>query len=221
MVRLGVPGGDPSALAASEAVGITLPASGWADEALEVAKRCHALVVGPGLGRAEATEAGVRAVVASSPVPVVVDADGLNALGRIDAPLAARSAVVLTPHDGEYARLMGEAPGPDRIAAARRLATASGAVALLKGATTAVADPSGRVLLARAGTPSLATAGTGDVLSGSHRRPGGPGCASARGRRHRRPRARPGRVARPPVRAWWPVTCRTWWPGCSTSLGRG
>ena len=74
--------------------------------------------------------------------------------------------MVLTPHDGEYARLLGGPPGPDRIAAARRLAAASGAVALLKGPTTAVADPSGRVLLATAGTPSLATAGTGDVLSG-------------------------------------------------------
>ena len=166
MVRLGVPGGDPSSLAASEAVGIALPATGWADTALEVAQRCHAVVVGPGLGRSEATEDGVRRLVATSPVPVVIDADGLNALGRIGSPLDARSAVVLTPHDGEYARLMDETPGPDRIAAARRLAAASGAVALLKGPTTAVADPSGRVLLARAGTPSLASAGTGDVLSG-------------------------------------------------------
>ncbi|HEX7442633.1 MAG TPA: NAD(P)H-hydrate dehydratase [Acidimicrobiales bacterium] len=166
MVRLGVPGGDPSALAAGEAVGIDLSAARWADTALEAAGRCHAVVVGPGLGRAEGTADQVRRLVASSPVPVVVDADGLHALGRIDAPLVSRSTVVLTPHDGEYARLTGVAPGPDRIAAARRLAAASGAVALLKGPTTAVADPAGRVLLAMAGTPSLATAGTGDVLSG-------------------------------------------------------
>lgn len=166
MVRLGVPGGDPSALAAGEAVGIDLAAGRWADVALEAAGRCHAVVVGPGLGRAEGTADQVLRLVASSPVPVVVDADGLHALGRIDAPLASRSTVVLTPHDGEYTRLTGEAPGPDRIAAARRLAVASGAVALLKGPTTAVADPTGRVLLAMAGTSSLATAGTGDVLSG-------------------------------------------------------
>ncbi len=166
MVRLGVPGGDPSDLPAGEAVGIALPTSGWVEAALQVSDRCHAVIVGPGLGRAEETEVDVRGLVASSPVPVVVDADGLNALGRIEGMLSARSPVVLTPHDGEYARLMGCAPGPDRIEAARRLAAASGAVALLKGATTAVADPSGRVLLARAGTPSLATAGTGDVLSG-------------------------------------------------------
>jgi len=73
---------------------------------------------------------------------------------------------VLTPHDGEYERLRGVAPGPDRVAAARDLAEASGTVVLLKGPTTAVADPSGRVLLARTGTTALATAGTGDVLSG-------------------------------------------------------
>jgi len=166
MVRLGVPGGDPSALAVGEAVGIPLPATGWSAPALEAAARCHGVVVGPGLGRAPSLADDVRAFLAASPVPVVVDADGLNALGRLDGPLESRAPVVLTPHDGEYARLMGTAPGPDRIAAARELATASGAVALLKGPTTAVADPSGRVLLAMAGTASLATAGTGDVLSG-------------------------------------------------------
>ena len=126
------------------------------------------MVVGPGLGRDEGPATEVRRLVAESPVPVVVDADGLFALGRVggDDSLQARSVVVLTPHDGEYARLMGADPGPDRIAAARRLAAASGAVALLKGPTTAVADPAGRVLLGLSGTTALATAGTGDVLSG-------------------------------------------------------
>jgi NAD(P)H-hydrate repair Nnr-like enzyme with NAD(P)H-hydrate dehydratase domain len=78
---------------------------------------------------------------------------------------------VLTPHDGEYARLAGAAPGPDRLAAARALAAATGAVVLLKGSLTAVADPGGAdvtpdVLLSDAGGPALATAGSGDVLSG-------------------------------------------------------
>jgi ADP-dependent NAD(P)H-hydrate dehydratase / NAD(P)H-hydrate epimerase len=166
MVRLGVPGGDPDDLPADEAVGLTLPAVEWADLALSAADRCHALVVGPGLGRDAGVGAEVRALVASSPVPVVVDADGLFALGRLDGVVATRSPVVLTPHDGEYARLCDSPAGPDRIDAARRLAAASGMVALVKGPNTAVADPSGRVLLARSGTPSLATAGTGDVLSG-------------------------------------------------------
>ncbi len=106
--------------------------------------------------------------MADSPVPVVVDADGLHALGKVggDRSLQARSRVVLTPHDGEYVRLTGGDPGPDRIAASRALASASGAVALLKGPTTAVAHSDGRVRLALAGTTALATAGSGDVLSG-------------------------------------------------------
>ncbi len=167
MVRLGVPGADPATLAPTEAVGIELPSPGWADAALATAARCRAVVVGPGLGRAPDTGDEVRRMVASSPVAVVVDADGLTALGRVDErPLHADAPVVLTPHDGEYERLVGTAPGPDRIAAARHLARITGAVALLKGPTTAVADPSGRVLLGMAGTPALASAGTGDVLSG-------------------------------------------------------
>jgi hydroxyethylthiazole kinase-like uncharacterized protein yjeF len=166
MVRLGVPGGDEADLPADEAVGIALPDCGWFEAALRAGERCRAVVVGPGLGRADGIDGDVRGLIGSSPVPVVVDADGLNALGRIDAHLSARSPVVLTPHGGEYARLMGHAPGPDRIDAARRLAAASGAVVLLKGPTTAVAEPSGRVLLARTGGSALATAGTGDVLSG-------------------------------------------------------
>jgi hydroxyethylthiazole kinase-like uncharacterized protein yjeF len=125
------------------------------------------VVVGPGLGRAKGTGAQVRWLVAHSSVPVVVDADGLSVLGRLDGhPLESSAPVVLTPHDGEYERLVGTMPGPDRITAARRLAALAGTVVLLKGPTTAVADPWGRVLLATAGTPSLASAGTGDVLSG-------------------------------------------------------
>ena len=76
---------------------------------------------------------------------------------------------ILTPHDGEYARINGAAPGEDRLAAARHLARATGAVVLLKGPLTAVAGPGDvapDVLLAAAGGPALATAGSGDVLSG-------------------------------------------------------
>jgi NAD(P)H-hydrate epimerase len=177
MVRLGVPGAGLSELPATEAVGVSLPAEGWSSEALEVAARCSAVVVGPGLGREPSTAADVARLVAESPIPVVVDADGLYALGRLGAGgaggsggagggLGARSPLVLTPHDGEYRRLMSVEPGPDRVEASRLLARASGAVALVKGPTTAVAHPDGRVRLALAGTTALATAGTGDVLSG-------------------------------------------------------
>ena len=185
MVRLGIPGADPAELPAGEAVGAALPEAGWCADALTMAQRCRGLVVGPGLGRAETTGAQVRATVAAATMPTVVDADGLYALGTGDAIAAVVSgadagvegagsdagargrAVVLTPHDGEFARLAGGPPGSDRIAAATALAARTGAVVLLKGPTTVVSDPTGSVLLATAGSPRLATAGTGDVLSGA------------------------------------------------------
>jgi hydroxyethylthiazole kinase-like uncharacterized protein yjeF len=166
MVRLGIPGADVGQTPASEAVSVPLPKEGWADEVLTQAERCQVVVVGPGIGRADSTAADLRRLVERSPVPVVVDADGLYALGQLDAPVSSASAVVLTPHDGEYRRLMGQPPERDRIAAARRLAERAGAVALVKGTTTAVGEVDGRVVLGLAGTPALATAGTGDVLSG-------------------------------------------------------
>ncbi|HUO49888.1 MAG TPA: NAD(P)H-hydrate dehydratase [Acidimicrobiales bacterium] len=170
MVRLGVPAPAGSPLPAGEAVSTLLAPSGWADEALAMAERCRAIVVGPGLGRGGQRPTDVRALLEGTPVPVVVDADGLFALGTAAEAAgvigAAGAGVVLTPHDGEFARLAGEPPGADRIAATRALAAALGAVVLLKGPTTVVAEPGGRVLLAAAGTARLATAGTGDVLAG-------------------------------------------------------
>ena len=89
-------------------------------DALEHVERFKALVVGPGLGRDERIAAGVRELVAKAPVPVVLDADGLNALAGDLAPLEARrDPTVVTPHEGEYERLAGEPVGADRIAAAR------------------------------------------------------------------------------------------------------
>jgi len=172
MVRLGMPGVSPADLPVSEAVGTALAAEDWAPAALAMAERCNAVVVGPGLGRSESTARAVRELVARCPVPVVVDADGLFALGDAQGAAAAVAAgpagrpVVLTPHDAEFGRLAGRPPGADRIAATRALAERTGAVVLLKGPTTVVADPTGAVRLAVAGSPRLATAGTGDVLAG-------------------------------------------------------
>jgi hydroxyethylthiazole kinase-like uncharacterized protein yjeF len=109
--------------------------------------------------------------VAAARIPTVIDADGLGALGdvsRAAGVIAARQGapVVLTPHDGEFARLTGEPPGTDRVGSVRRLSEVLGAVVLLKGSTTIVAAPDGAVLLAAAGSSRLATAGSGDVLSG-------------------------------------------------------
>lgn len=166
MVRLAVPGMDPAAVGVDEAVSVACPDDGWAERVLEEAARCSAVVIGPGLGRADSTGAQVRRVVAGSPVPVVVDADGLFALGEGVGPIPARAPLVLTPHAGEYRRLAGRDPGPDRVGAARLLSDRTGAVVLVKGSTTAVATPAGDVLLGTSGSSVLATAGTGDVLSG-------------------------------------------------------
>ncbi|HEV7536411.1 MAG TPA: NAD(P)H-hydrate dehydratase, partial [Acidimicrobiia bacterium] len=136
-------------------------------EVLDGLDRFRALVLGPGLGQAPATVAAVRRLVAEAPIPLVLDADGLNALAGDVELLADRpAATVITPHAGEYARLAGESVGEDRVDAARRLAERAGAVVVLKGSRTVIADPTGRAAINTTGGPWLATAGTGDVLSG-------------------------------------------------------
>jgi NAD(P)H-hydrate epimerase len=131
-------------------------------------ERFRAVVLGPGLGTGPATVAAVRRLVAEIAVPLVLDADGLNAMGRDVAPLSTRApgTTVLTPHAGESRRLAGGAVGDDRVAAARTLAVGTSAVVLLKGPQTVVAEPGGRAAVVANGGPWLATAGTGDVLAG-------------------------------------------------------
>jgi ADP-dependent NAD(P)H-hydrate dehydratase / NAD(P)H-hydrate epimerase len=171
MIRLSSPGVGADPLAPMEAVRVHLPSSDWSSEALADIERFHAAVVGPGLGRTEGTTASVRDFVARAPIPLVIDADGLFALGWNDrgpaAVLASRTEpTIVTPHDGEFTLLRGGRVSTDRIADARRLAIDLGVVVLLKGATTVVANPIGDVLLVASGDQRLATAGTGDVLAG-------------------------------------------------------
>jgi NAD(P)H-hydrate epimerase len=129
--------------------------------------RFGAVVLGPGLGRSDEIASTVAALARVVPCALVLDADALVALGTDLAPVRERTApTVLTPHDGEYERLTGRRPGADRIDAARSLAADSGATVLLKGPTTVVAAPDGRVRVNPTGTSDLATAGSGDVLSG-------------------------------------------------------
>lgn len=170
--RLATPGADAGAPTPIEVVRVPLPPDGWSTPAIEVCERMKAVALGPGLGRGAGTVAETRRLIAEAPVAAVVDADGLFALGGTDeavAVLGARSApAILTPHDGEFERLSGTKPpaGPERIDAVRSLASRLGATVLLKGPVTVVADPGGEVLISRLGTPALATAGTGDVLTG-------------------------------------------------------
>lgn len=126
-------------------------------------ERATAVVLGPGLGPDGAALA--RELYARVEVPLVLDADGLNAFAGHDFP--PRSApTVLTPHAGELARLIDDDVKAHRLACARAGAAHAGAILVLKGDDTLVATPDGRVAVSPGGAPALATAGTGDVLAG-------------------------------------------------------
>jgi ADP-dependent NAD(P)H-hydrate dehydratase / NAD(P)H-hydrate epimerase len=133
------------------------------------AGRVQAWAVGPGLGTGAAGRQ-VLAYVLAAGVPVVADADAITLLARHPELADSRdpgTPLVLTPHDREFERLTGQAPGSDRVAAARDAARRFDAVLLLKGNTTIVAAPDGRVLVNPARSSWPATAGSGDVLTGA------------------------------------------------------
>lgn len=129
-----------------------------------------AVAIGPGMTAEKETASFVQQVVGNAPVPVVVDADALNAFAGHAEDLAGRqSDLVLTPHDGEFVRLAGGTVrelGDDRLGRLRKLSAEVRATVLLKGRPALVASPSGEVRLNPTGGPSLSTGGTGDVLTG-------------------------------------------------------
>jgi hydroxyethylthiazole kinase-like uncharacterized protein yjeF len=137
---------------------------------LDAARRAAAVVVGPGLGRGEGAPKLVAELARRIEAPLLLDADGLNALAGSLELLADRSApTVLTPHAGELARLLAtdsEQVGAHRLASAAEAAARSGAVVVLKGDDSIVAAPGRSPLVNGLTSPALATAGTGDVLSG-------------------------------------------------------
>jgi NAD(P)H-hydrate epimerase len=159
-----------------EAMSVALPDEDGAltgaalNEILRRCERAGALVLGPGIGRAQPTQELVREVAARAEIPLLLDADGLFAYSGRLGDLSGRSApTVLTPHAGELGRLLARSSSEieaHRLAAVREAATAAGVVVLLKGDDTIVAEPAGRVAVSRGGAAALATAGTGDVLSG-------------------------------------------------------
>lgn len=130
----------------------------------------EALALGPGLGQAPETAALVRALVAECPLPLVLDADGLNALAGHLEPLARReAATILTPHPGEMARLIGGTVRDvesDRVNVARNFAQQHRVVLVLKGARTIVAFPDGQLRINASGNPGMASGGMGDLLTG-------------------------------------------------------
>jgi len=139
-------------------------------DVLDAAARAGALALGPGLGRSEGAFALARELALGAKLPLVLDADGLNAHAhRLHALSARHAPTVLTPHAGELGRLLGRDSSDieaHRLQAVREAAARAGAVVVLKGDDTLVAEPSGRVAVSPGGSPALATAGTGDVLTG-------------------------------------------------------
>ncbi len=160
-------------LLVEEAPGLTAPA-GWRRLATE-APGYAALVIGPGLGRQPATLRRARNFITELKRPAVVDADGLIALAEVQRWWPSiKGTLVLTPHPGEFARLMRLPDGDvlsdddaERGEAARQAAERWGQVVVLKGAHTVIAAPNGDLLRSDIATPALATAGSGDVLAGA------------------------------------------------------
>lgn len=129
---------------------------------------CDVCLLGPGLGQSNGTAAVVRHILQRTHLPVVVDADGINALvGHIDVLDARRGMfTVLTPHEGEFVRLGGDLSDGDRLGAARAFAREHGCCLVLKGHRTVTAFPDGMAFINTTGNPGMATGGSGDVLAG-------------------------------------------------------
>ena len=134
-----------------------------------LAEKKSVVAIGPGLGTAPETVEMVRHVARELPQPLVIDADGLNALAGTDYDGGGRVRI-LTPHPGEMSRLSGRTTAEiqaDRIGAARTFALERHVILVLKGSRTLIAFPDGRVWINPTGTPALATGGTGDILTGA------------------------------------------------------
>jgi hydroxyethylthiazole kinase-like uncharacterized protein yjeF len=141
-----------------------------ASTVVELSKRAGAIVLGPGIGRSDGAVAFARRVAREVRVPLLIDADGLNAHAEhLDLLAQREEPTVLTPHEGELGRLLGiesSQVAGHRIQHAREVAERSGAIVVLKGDDTLVVPPEGAIAVSPGATPALATAGTGDVLSG-------------------------------------------------------
>ena len=147
---------------------MTEAVAGIADVEAVAAKK-DVIAVGPGLGTAPETVEMVRRIAREFKQPMVIDADGLNALAGIDYRAEGRVRI-LTPHPGEMARLTGKRTAEveaDRIGIARAFATERGVILVLKGYRTLIAFPDGRVWINPTGSPAMGTGGTGDILTGT------------------------------------------------------
>lgn len=139
-------------------------------KALELLGGKSAIAIGPGMGQGAGARALVREIVRAARVPMVIDADGINCLvGALEVLKEKGAPVILTPHPGEMARLLGTTPKEvqgDRIGVARSFAREHDVILVLKGARTVVAEPSGKVFINPTGNPGMASGGMGDILTG-------------------------------------------------------
>lgn len=153
------------AVKCDEAMARPIPPAG---EILPVANGCDALLVGPGLGRSREAEELVLLLAGEFDGPLVLDADGINALEHHIDVLDGREGrvTILTPHDGEFARLGGDLSGGDRLSAARDFAVEHSCLLVLKGHNTITACPDGNCFVNATGNSGMAKGGSGDVLAG-------------------------------------------------------
>ena len=137
---------------------------------MRFSSKCQALVLGPGLSGNPETHELVRHILSRMQLPLVLDADGINAVaGKVEIISNYRGSMVLTPHPGELARLVGisvQQVQKDRIKAALDLARSTGRIVVLKGAGTVIADAAGNCWVNTTGNPGMASGGSGDVLTG-------------------------------------------------------
>ena len=137
------------------------------DVLLSRSAECDALLIGPGLGRSPGIAALVAFLLQNIKAPIVLDADGLNAVaGNIDMLGKAECPLILTPHPGEFARLGGDFSGGGRLGAASDFAQSHGCILVLKGHRTITALPDGTAYINTTGGPAMAKGGSGDVLAG-------------------------------------------------------
>ena len=179
LIRIAVPAGIADVVSSDvvEAVKIPLPQTetealspAAIENLLELAGDADAVAIGPGIGTDRRTQKLELSFLAEVEKPTVIDADGINNLaGRLALLSRAKPPLVLTPHPGEFGRLTGLKPAEvnaDRVGVSRKFATQRKVVLVLKGASTVVAAPDGRVFVNPTGNSGLAKGGTGDVLTG-------------------------------------------------------
>lgn len=168
LVYLGVPRDVYPMVATRCSSAMPFPLPDNTEQLVERARSCDVVLAGPGMGRSPRAQQIVFRLMEDIEGPLVLDADGLNALEGQTQRLRTRTGLtVLTPHDGEFARLAGcSLPLNDRVEQAAELAQDTGCVVVLKGHETLTVDPQGRVWRNTTGNPGMAKGGSGDILAG-------------------------------------------------------